>query len=90
MASGYKIFWTDHALIELAETYKYLEENFSEIELKRLSVSIEKYTQFDFEKPKIISNFRFKRCEKGGCKTLQYVVLPRSKSNYWNFILFLQ
>tara|TARA_Y100000815_G_C13340296_1_gene499658 strand:+ start:1666 stop:1800 length:135 start_codon:yes stop_codon:yes gene_type:complete len=41
MKSGYKILWTDHALDELAKTFEYLEENFSEKELQRLSNSIE-------------------------------------------------
>lgn len=41
MESGYKILWTDNALNELSETYSYLEEYFSEREMKKLSVEIE-------------------------------------------------
>jgi len=42
MANGYKILWTEFALSELSEVYEYLELNFSERELKKLSVEIEK------------------------------------------------
>ncbi len=42
MENGYKILWTDHALSELSEVYRYLEFNFSDKELKRLSIEIEK------------------------------------------------
>lgn len=38
MENGYKIYWTDHALEELASTYKYLEEYFTKKELKKLSI----------------------------------------------------
>lgn len=40
MENGYKIYWTDHALEELASTYKYLEEYFTRKELKKLSIEI--------------------------------------------------
>lgn len=42
MGNGYEIFWTDHALHELESTYEYLEFNFTERELMRLSKEIEK------------------------------------------------
>jgi len=42
MKDGYKILWTDHALSELSEVYEYLELNFSDRELRRLSIEIEK------------------------------------------------
>lgn len=41
MKNGYKIFWTTNALQELNQTIEYLEENFSEKELKRLAQKIE-------------------------------------------------
>ncbi len=37
MGNGFKIFWTEHDLKELEETYAYLEANFSERELRKLS-----------------------------------------------------
>jgi plasmid stabilization system protein ParE len=41
MKSGYKILWTNHALIELEKTIEYLENNFSSKELEKLSQKIE-------------------------------------------------
>ena len=41
MKSGYKIEWTDNALSELKDTYKYLEENWTTKELNALSIDIE-------------------------------------------------
>ena len=42
MESGYNILWTDHALKELALTFEYLEINFTEKELRKLSFVIQK------------------------------------------------
>lgn len=41
MKSGYSVFWTDHALSELDLTIEYLGSNFSDVEVARLSRSIE-------------------------------------------------
>ncbi|MEX0812839.1 MAG: hypothetical protein WD048_11540 [Chitinophagales bacterium] len=42
MESGYKILWTDHALKELDAAYGYLQENFTEKELHKLSIEIDR------------------------------------------------
>ncbi len=42
MESGYKIFWTDHALNELAHTFDYLETHFTERESRNLAAEIDK------------------------------------------------
>lgn len=42
MENGYKIVWTDNALHELSETYEYLEDHFTEREIKKLSLEIHK------------------------------------------------
>lgn len=41
MKGGYKIFWTDHDLGDLEKAIEYLESNFSNKELERLSQKIE-------------------------------------------------
>ncbi len=41
MKSGFKVFWTDHALAEFDQTFQYLELNFSEKEIGRLANKIE-------------------------------------------------
>ena len=41
MKNGYKILWTDFALSELEKTIEYLEENWTERELRNLAIEIE-------------------------------------------------
>jgi len=41
MKNGYKILWTDFALKELENTIEYLEENWTEKELRNLAVKLE-------------------------------------------------
>ena len=41
MKNGYKIHWTVHALNDLQNTISYLEENFSDKEIRKLSAKIE-------------------------------------------------
>ncbi len=53
MGNGYKIFWTDHALNELADTYEYLERYFSERELKKLSNEIDKTLKLISQNPNL-------------------------------------
>ncbi|NDP27089.1 MAG: type II toxin-antitoxin system RelE/ParE family toxin [Flavobacterium sp.] len=42
MKNGYKILWTDSALKELQKTVTYLEENWTEKELRNLATNLEK------------------------------------------------
>ncbi|MFD2726928.1 type II toxin-antitoxin system RelE/ParE family toxin [Hyunsoonleella rubra] len=51
MGSGFKIYWTDHALNELADTYEYLEKHFTKREMKKLSVEIDKTLKLISKKP---------------------------------------
>ena len=53
MESGSRILWTDHALIELADTYEYLEINFTKKELKALSNEIEKVLKLILKTPNL-------------------------------------
>ncbi|RZK00250.1 MAG: type II toxin-antitoxin system RelE/ParE family toxin [Flavobacterium sp.] len=41
MTNGYKIFWTDFALKELENTIEYLQENWTEKELRNLASKLE-------------------------------------------------
>lgn len=45
MISGYRILWTDNALLELKKTVVYLEQNWTERELKKLAIQLEKTLQ---------------------------------------------
>ncbi|HUH73897.1 MAG TPA: type II toxin-antitoxin system RelE/ParE family toxin [Chitinophagales bacterium] len=53
MESGYKIYWTDYALVELEETYKYLEDNFTSKELRKLSSEIDNILKIISRNPKL-------------------------------------
>ena len=55
MKSGYKIVWTYHALSELEKTIEYLEANFSNKELKRLSQKIESTVNLISQNPGLFS-----------------------------------
>jgi len=61
MKNGYSIYWTPHALGELAETIEYLEQNFTVKELKKLAQSIENVTQLLSNNPRL-----FRLSEKEG------------------------
>ena len=41
MKNGYKILWTDHAITELKETIEYLENNWTEKELRTFSTKLD-------------------------------------------------
>ena len=41
MKSGFKIFWTDHALSELEQTIEYLENKWTERELRIFSAKLD-------------------------------------------------
>jgi plasmid stabilization system protein ParE len=53
MKSGYKVLWTDHALTELSQAFQYLELNFSEKEINRLSNQIESVLRYISKYPKL-------------------------------------
>lgn len=53
MENGYKVLWTDSALIELKNTVSYLEENFSEKEIRKLAFEIERTVNLIAKNPTI-------------------------------------
>lgn len=55
MKSGYEIVWSDQALKELEETIEYLEKNFTNKELRKLSVEIERNLDIISKNPLIFS-----------------------------------
>lgn len=42
MKNGFEIEWSDHAISELRDTFEYLQQHFSEKELKKLFSEIER------------------------------------------------
>lgn len=64
MKSGYEIVWSDHALNELTQTLEYLEQNFTEKELKKLSKEIEKSVNLISKNPFIFSYSEIRNVRK--------------------------
>ncbi|MBS7788297.1 type II toxin-antitoxin system RelE/ParE family toxin [Flavobacterium sp. CYK-55] len=61
MTNGYKIFWTEFALSELEKTIEYLEENWTEKELKSLAFEIEKTLSLISHNPNIFQVSEIKK-----------------------------
>ncbi len=53
MKSGFKIFWADHALSELKQTIEYLENNWTERELRIFSAKLDHTIELISRSPEI-------------------------------------
>ncbi|PIE78572.1 MAG: hypothetical protein CSA15_07120, partial [Candidatus Delongbacteria bacterium] len=60
MENGYKILWTDNALYELKETYLYLELNWTDKVLNRLSVELDKTLKLLSQNPQLFQISEYK------------------------------
>lgn len=76
MKSGYKIHWTDNALDELAQTIGYLEENFTDKEIRRLALKIESTTELISQNPNIFP--------KSDSKEVYKVVILKYNTLYYS------
>ncbi|OYU83958.1 MAG: hypothetical protein CFE24_08845 [Flavobacterium sp. BFFFF2] len=61
MKSGYKILWTDLALKELEQTIQYLEEYWTEKELRNLAQNIEEKLMLISQNPNLFRTSVYKR-----------------------------
>jgi plasmid stabilization system protein ParE len=61
MINGYKILWTDFALKELEKTIEYLEENWTEKELKNLAENIEEKLALISQNPNLFQTSDYKK-----------------------------
>ena len=53
MISGYRILWTDHAILELTETIEYLEQNWTKKELKKFATRLDHTIELISKSPKL-------------------------------------
>lgn len=53
MKSGYKILWTNHAISELEKTLEYLENNWTERELRTFSAKLDHTIELISKSPEI-------------------------------------
>ena len=61
MKNGYRIRWTDNALKELAETIAFLETNWTEKELRKLSNALDKTLNLISQNPYLFQSSDFKK-----------------------------
>jgi len=61
MKNGYKILWTDLALKELEKTIEYLEENWTEKELRNLAETIEEKLALISQHPNLFQASGYKK-----------------------------
>ena len=61
MKSGYKIFWTDNGLKELQKTIAYLEEHWTEKELRNLAINLEKTLHLMSQNPYLFQKSEVKK-----------------------------
>ena len=61
MKNGYKILWTDNALNELQKTVDYLEEYWTEKELRNLATNLEKTLNLISQNPYLFQASDFKK-----------------------------
>jgi len=87
MESGYKILWTDHALKELAETYDYLETHFTEREMRKLSIEIDKTLTFISLNPSLFPLSEFKGIRRINIKKFN-TMYYREKENTVEILSF--
>ena len=78
MKSGCKILWTDHATSELKETVEYLENKWTERELRKFSVKLEHTLELISKSPEIFQS----SVEK---KNIRKAVVDKNNSLYYRF-----
>jgi plasmid stabilization system protein ParE len=76
MTNGYKILWTDFALLELEQTIIYLEENWTERELKNLVIKLEETLFLISQNPNLFQDY-------GSDKNIRKVVIANYNSLYY-------
>ena len=76
MANGYKILWTDHALDELEKTIEYLEENWTERELRNLALEIEETLSLISHNPDLFQASKSK-------KEIRRVIVAKHNTLYY-------
>jgi plasmid stabilization system protein ParE len=78
MKNGYKILWTTFALKELEKTIEYLEENWTEKELRTLAESIEEKLALISQNPNLFQASDNK-------KNIRRVVIQTYNTLYYRF-----
>ena len=88
MKSAYKIEWTDNALAELNAVYTYLEDNWTEKELRNLSIEIEQTIKLISDNPKIFPLSDTMRVRRAIIKKLNTLYYREMKENRIEILSF--
>jgi len=70
MKNGYRIEWTDNALTELKSTFEYIETNWTERELRKLSNEIERILSLISDNPNLFPLTKNRKIRKVVVKKL--------------------
>jgi len=81
MKNGYKIEWTDNALSELKTIFEYLEKNWTEKELKKLSNEIERTINLISSNPKLFPISEEKNVRRAVVKKLNTLYYREKHNN---------
>jgi plasmid stabilization system protein ParE len=76
MTNGYKVLWTDFALLELEKTIEYLEENWTEKELRNVVIKLEETLFLISQNPNLFQDY-------GGDKNIRKVVVASYNTLYY-------
>ncbi len=79
MENGYRIFWTDHALAELEKTIEFLEENWTEKELRNLAIKLDEILSLISQNPYLFQVSEIK-------KDIRRVVVLKHNTLYYRFV----
>ena len=88
MKSGYNIKWTDNALEELKITFEYLEDNWTEKEISKLSAEIEKTIQLISNNPMVFAKSDFKEIRRAVVLKLNSIYYLEKDNNRIEIISF--
>ena len=88
MKNGYRIKWTDNALEELKMTFEYIEDNWTEKELRNLSSEIERALNLISTNPKLfpkLENRNIRRAVIKKLNTIYYRVIENNSIEILSF-----
>ena len=88
MTNGYKILWTDFALSELENTIEYLEENWTERELRNLALEIEETLNLLSHNPNLFQASEVKKDIRRAVILSHNTLYYRVKNNQIEIISF--
>lgn len=90
MKNGYNIFWTPNSLNELEETIEYLQNNFTDKEIKKLAGKIENFTETISYNPYLFPKSESQNIHKAVILKFNTIYYRVRNENVEIFIIFLK